>query len=141
MMTFMVYYLIKNPETMRKLRAQIDEVLGDRPVQYEDFANLPYLIGVFKLHIKPKQKIKRDTAVMRETLRLSSTAPLRSTTSLEDTTIGGGKYAIKKGTNMVINAWELHRDPAIWGDDVRAMLVAQRWSINSWFAEGRGIPP
>jgi cytochrome P450/NADPH-cytochrome P450 reductase len=56
MMTFMVYYLIKNPETMRKLRAQIDEVLGDRPVQYEDFANLPYLIGVSKLHIKPKQK-------------------------------------------------------------------------------------
>ncbi|KAJ7808338.1 cytochrome P450 [Mycena olivaceomarginata] len=44
MMSFMVYFLIKNPQTMRKLRAQIDEVLGSRPVQYEDFANLPYLI-------------------------------------------------------------------------------------------------
>jgi cytochrome P450/NADPH-cytochrome P450 reductase len=45
MMTFMVYFLLKNPEKMRKLRAQIDEVLGDRPVQYDDLANLPYLTG------------------------------------------------------------------------------------------------
>lgn len=49
MMSFMVYYLLKNPETMRKLRAQIDEVIGVRPVQYEDFANLPYLIGTHAL--------------------------------------------------------------------------------------------
>jgi hypothetical protein len=50
-MTFMVYFLLKNPETLRKLRAQIDEVLGEREVQYEDFAKLPYLIGaLFLLH-------------------------------------------------------------------------------------------
>ncbi|KAJ7154351.1 fatty acid hydroxylase [Mycena crocata] len=100
MMTFMVYFLLKNPDKMRKLRAQVDEVLGDRPVQYEDFAKLPYLI-----------------AVMRETLRLAATAPMRATCSLEDTTIGGGKYAIKKGTTIAIQAWEMHRDPAVWGDD------------------------
>ncbi|KAJ7035907.1 fatty acid hydroxylase [Mycena alexandri] len=100
MMTFMVYFLLKNPETMRKLRAQVDEVLGERPVQYEDFAKLPYLI-----------------AVMRETLRLAATAPLRSTCPLEDTTIGGGKYAVKKGDTIVIQAWDMHRDPAVWGDD------------------------
>ncbi|KAJ6453817.1 fatty acid hydroxylase [Mycena sanguinolenta] len=79
MMTFMVYFL-KNPETMGKLRAQIDEVLGDRPVQYQDFAKLPYLI-----------------AVMRETLRLAATAPMCSTQPLEDTEIGGGKYSIRIG--------------------------------------------
>ncbi|KAJ7794087.1 fatty acid hydroxylase [Mycena olivaceomarginata] len=100
MMTFMVYFLLKNPETLRKLRAQIDEVLGEREVQYEDFAKLPYLI-----------------AVMRETLRLAATAPMRSTTPIADTTLGGGKYAVKKGTAIVIQTWELHRDPAVWGDD------------------------
>ncbi|KAF7299882.1 Fatty acid hydroxylase [Mycena chlorophos] len=100
MMTFMVYYLLKNPETMRKLRAQVDEVLGDRPVQYEDFDKLTYLV-----------------AVMREALRLSAPAALRNTVSLEDTTIGNGKYAIKKGDTIIVQAWELHRDPAIWGDD------------------------
>ncbi|KAF7316595.1 Fatty acid hydroxylase [Mycena chlorophos] len=100
MMTFMVYYLLKNPETMRKLRAQVDEVLGDRPVQYEDFDKLTYLV-----------------AVMREALRLSAPAALRNTVSLEDTTIGNGKYAIKKGDTIIVQAWELHRDPTIWGDD------------------------
>ncbi|KAJ6454873.1 cytochrome P450 [Mycena vitilis] len=100
MMTFMVYYLLKNPDTMRKLRAQIDEVLGGRPVQCEDFANLPYLI-----------------AVMRETLRLGPTAPIRETSPLEDTTIGGGKFNVKKDAPILILIWELHRDPAVWGDD------------------------
>ncbi|KAF7312568.1 Fatty acid hydroxylase [Mycena indigotica] len=100
MMTFMVYYLLKHPDKMRKLRAQIDEVLGDRPVQYEDFDKLTYL-----------------TAVMRETLRLASTAPIRAVQSLEDTTIANGRYAIKKGTAMIILAWELHRDPSVWGED------------------------
>ncbi|KAJ7146594.1 fatty acid hydroxylase [Mycena epipterygia] len=100
MMTFMVYFLLKHPDKMRKLRAQVDEVLGARPVQYEDFAKLPYLI-----------------AVMRETLRLAATAPMRTAAALEDTTIGGGKYAVKKGTAIAIQAWEMHRDPAVWGDD------------------------
>ncbi|KAF8148143.1 fatty acid hydroxylase [Mycena galopus ATCC 62051] len=101
MMSFMVYFLLKTPDKMRKLRAQVDEVLGDRPIQYEDFAKLPYLI-----------------AVMRETLRLTSTAPIRQTSPLEDTKIGGGKYAVKKGSPILVLAWELHRDPAVWGDDV-----------------------
>ncbi|KAJ7218356.1 fatty acid hydroxylase [Mycena pura] len=100
MMTFMVYYLLKHPEKMRKLRAEIDEVLGERLIQYDDFGKLPYLI-----------------AVMRETLRLSSTVPVRAVTSLEDTTIGGGKYAIKKGDTITIQAWQMQRDPAVWGDD------------------------
>ncbi|KAJ6474020.1 fatty acid hydroxylase [Mycena vitilis] len=100
MMTFMVYYLLKNPETMRTLRAQIDEVLGERKVQYEDFARLTYLV-----------------AVMRETLRLAAPAPLRSAAPIADTTLGGGKYAIKKGTTIVIQAWEMQRDPKVWGDD------------------------
>ncbi|KAJ7674373.1 cytochrome P450 [Mycena rosella] len=100
MMTFMVYFLLKHPDKMRKLRAQVDEVLGDRPVTYEDFSKLPYLI-----------------AVMRETLRLAATAPMRTTAPLEDTTLGGGKYAVKKDTSIAIQAWEMHRDPKVWGDD------------------------
>lgn len=63
-----------------------------------------------------------DLAVMRETLRLAATAPMRSVAPMEDTTIGGGKYAIPKDTSIVIQTWELHRDPAIWGDDVCAVF-------------------
>lgn len=76
---------------------------------------------------------------MRETLRLAATASIRTTSSLEDTTIGGGKYAIKKDATFLILVWELHRDPAIWGDDVSAASppVAE---TNSCFSEGRRIP-
>ncbi|KAF7316593.1 Fatty acid hydroxylase [Mycena chlorophos] len=100
MMTFMVYYLLKNPEKMRKLRAQVDEVLGGRPVQYEDFDKLTYLV-----------------AVMRETLRMCPPASMRSVVSLEDTTLGSGKYAIKRGTPIRVMVWEMHRDRKVWGDD------------------------
>lgn len=45
LMSFMTYYLIKNPETMRKLQAEVDEVLGGQPVQYQDLSKMPYLTG------------------------------------------------------------------------------------------------
>ncbi|KAJ7187234.1 fatty acid hydroxylase [Mycena filopes] len=104
MLSFMVYFLLKNPEKMRKLRAEADEVLGDRPAQYEDFAKLPYLI-----------------AVMRETLRLGPTAPIRGTSPIEDTTLGG-KYEVKKGTTLILLLFQIHRDPAIWGDDAEEFI-------------------
>ncbi len=45
MLTFTIYFLLKNPDKMRKLRAEIDEVLGGRPLEVEDFDKLPYLVG------------------------------------------------------------------------------------------------
>lgn len=45
MMCFMTYFLIKNPETKRKLRTEIDEVLGGQPVQYQDLSKMVYLNG------------------------------------------------------------------------------------------------
>ncbi|KAJ7075592.1 fatty acid hydroxylase [Mycena belliarum] len=132
MMTFMVYFLLKNPETLRKLRAQVDEVLGERPVQYEDFAKLPYLI-----------------AVMRETLRLAATAPLRSVAAIEDTIITGthgAKYALKKDQKIAIQAWEMHRDVAVWGPDAEEfkperMLDGKFEALppNSWQPFGFGV--
>ncbi|KAJ7292600.1 fatty acid hydroxylase [Mycena rebaudengoi] len=129
MMTFMVYYLLKNPETLRKLRAEVDEVLGNRPVQYEDFGKLKYLI-----------------AVMRETLRLSPPAPMRSTAPLEDTTLSEGKYAIKATTTILLNHWKIHRDPLVWGDDAdefrpERMLDGKFEALppNAWQPFGYGV--
>ncbi|KAJ7851068.1 fatty acid hydroxylase [Mycena olivaceomarginata] len=75
MLTFAIYHLLKTPAALRKVRAEIDAVIGDRPAQTDDLSNMPYL-----------------TAVMRETLRLTPTAGKRGVTPLEDTTLGGGKY-------------------------------------------------
>ncbi|KAJ8077444.1 hypothetical protein PM082_001874 [Marasmius tenuissimus] len=84
---------------MRKLQAEVDEVLGGRPVQFQDLSKMPYL-----------------TAVMRETLRLAPTTPGRDVTALEDTTLNG-KYFIEAGTPLTLLTWSMHRDPAVWGED------------------------
>lgn len=116
-MTFMIYHLLKHPEAMRKLRAEIDEVLGGRPVQVEDFSKMPYLTGTFVLYLcLPLLNV--PLAVMRETLRLTPPTSLRSVTPLEDTTLSDGKYYVKTGTTVLVLVWILHRDPLIWGDDV-----------------------
>ncbi|KAH9850173.1 bifunctional P-450/NADPH-P450 reductase [Lenzites betulinus] len=100
MLTFTVYYLLKNPEALRKLREEIDTKIGDRPATAQDVGKLPYLI-----------------AVLRESLRLGPTAPARTVTPLEDTTLGGGKYFVEKGTSVIINTYNAQRDTAVWGED------------------------
>jgi hypothetical protein len=45
MLTFAVYHLMKNPDALAKLRAEIDEVLGDQPIQLSDISKMPYTIG------------------------------------------------------------------------------------------------
>ena len=45
LLTFTLYYLCKNPEAMRKLREEIDEVLGDEPIRLDHIAKLKYTSG------------------------------------------------------------------------------------------------
>jgi hypothetical protein len=42
----MVNNLVKHPDAMARLRAEVDSVLGERQVQLTDLPNLPYLVGV-----------------------------------------------------------------------------------------------
>lgn len=52
-LSFMCYYLLKNPESMRRLREEIDEVLGDQEIQLADLNKLPYLIGQLSSYCTP----------------------------------------------------------------------------------------
>ncbi len=45
MLSFTVYWLLKYPEVMRQVRAEIDQVLQGRRIEVEDFDKLPYLVG------------------------------------------------------------------------------------------------
>ncbi|PIL35108.1 cytochrome P450 [Ganoderma sinense ZZ0214-1] len=99
MLTFATYFILKNPETYRKLREEIDTLIGDRSMTTHDIGKLPYLL-----------------AVMRETLRLGPTAPLRTIRAAEDTVIGG-KYLIEKGVSIHVNLCTMMRDPKVWGED------------------------
>ncbi|KIM86528.1 hypothetical protein PILCRDRAFT_815766 [Piloderma croceum F 1598] len=99
-LSFLTYYLLKHPDVMRKLRDEIEEVIGTEQPQYEHLGKLPYL-----------------TAVLRETLRLQPPATSRGVTALEDTVVGGGKYAIKAGVPLVVLSWVALKDPSVWGED------------------------
>lgn len=75
---------------------------------------------------------------MRETLRLNPTgkpmsfqlvraslrspwlAPLIGAKSRENTVIGG-KYPVLVGNTIGVNTLCIHRDPEVWGEDVRCM--------------------
>ena len=63
---------------------------------------------------------------MRESLRLGPTAPMRGVTPLEDTVIGGGKYAVEKGTSVLVHVYATHRDAKVWGEDVRVTKSLKR---------------
>lgn len=104
MLTFVTYEVLKHPDVLFKLRAEIDEVLGDRPVSLEDLPKMPYTL-----------------AVMRETLRLRPPASTRSVFAKEPTTLGNGKYAVTPEDKILVNVTQVHRDPEIWGHDVRSI--------------------
>ena len=67
-------------------------------------------------------------------------------TSLEDTTIGGGKYAIKAGTPVLLQTWVAMKDPKVFGEDTREfkperMLDGKFEALppNAWQPFGYGV--
>ena len=91
--------LLNHPETLHKARAEIDaRVDNDRLLQEHDVSNLPYL-----------------QAIVSETLRLFPAAPLLVPhESHQECAVGG--YRVPRGTMLLVNAWAIHRDPAVWAD-------------------------
>jgi cytochrome P450 len=89
--------LLKNPDVFAKATEELDGVIGrDRWVTEDDIPHLPYM-----------------DAIVKETMRLHMVAPLLSPRlSREDTSVGG--YDIPAGTRVLINAWTISRDPALW---------------------------
>lgn len=127
MLAFITYYLVKNPEVTRKLRAEIDETVGDRSPEFEDLGKMKYLHGeIDTKYFDLIHLTSSSSAVMYESSRLQPPAPARVVAPIEDTTIGGGKYFVKAGVDIMCQEWVQHRDPAIWGEDVRNVDYAHR---------------
>ena len=53
MLSFTIYYLLKNPESLARLRDEIDTVVGDRTIALEDLPKLVYLNGAPFLTFAP----------------------------------------------------------------------------------------
>nr|BBH91617.1 cytochrome P450 [Thermosporothrix sp. COM3] len=84
------YLLAQHPEVCQKVQKEVDSVLGGRTPTYEDLANLPYCLQVFK-----------------ETLRLYPPAPMIRREARDDVEVGG--YHLARGSTVLISAYTLHR--------------------------------
>ncbi|MFS8018451.1 putative cytochrome P450 [Helianthus anomalus] len=89
--------LIRNPRVMKKLQQEVTEIAQGRSKIYdEDLEKMPYL-----------------KAVLKESLRLHTPAPLLiPRKSMQDIKLMG--YDIAADTQVIINAWAIGRDPALW---------------------------
>lgn len=91
--------LLHNPETFQKAREELLEVIGPQgQVQESDIDRLPYI-----------------QAIVRETLRLHPPVPLLLPYVAGDNVEVCG-YTIRKGTQVLINAWSISRNPEFWTD-------------------------
>ncbi|KAL3537353.1 hypothetical protein ACH5RR_000719 [Cinchona calisaya] len=90
--------LINHPVVFKKVREEIDSVVGNsRLVEESDIPKLPYF-----------------QAVMKEILRLHPTATIITRQSREHCKIHG--YDVPKKTSVLINLYAVMRDPQVWND-------------------------
>lgn len=102
LLSFALYYLLKNPDKLQKAYEEVDRILTDPVPSYAQVRSLAYI-----------------RMVLSEALRLWPTAPAFSLYAKEDTSLAG-KYPMKRGDSVNVLIPKLHRDPQVWGDDAEA---------------------
>jgi len=45
MLSFAMYYILKNPHVYYRLQEEVDEVLGGEPIRKEHLGKLPFIVG------------------------------------------------------------------------------------------------
>lgn len=133
-MSFLFYYLIKNPSSYQAAQAEVDKVVGRGIITVEHMSQLPYL-----------------SACLRETLRLTPTAPAFTlqplvTNSESPILIGGGKYRVQPGQAIIAILPKIHRDPAVYGEDAEEFRPERmldepfaQLPPNAWKPFGNGV--
>jgi pentalenene oxygenase len=96
-LSWVLYELANNPEIDERVQAELDSVLGDRPVTFADLTQLPYL-----------------GRVITETLRLHHTGWLVTRRTLQAPRVG--RWEIPAGTELAYCQHALHRDPELFPD-------------------------
>ena len=94
LLSFTLYYLLKNPHVLQKAQAEVDQF---SEITVEMLSQLKYI-----------------DAVLKETLRLQPTAPGVSLGSKVDNIIVPGGYEIHKNDEVIVLLTQLHRDPKVW---------------------------
>jgi cytochrome P450 len=103
LVSFAVYYLLKNPQEIEKGQKEMDEVVGSGPLELAHLEKLPYC-----------------EAILREAFRLSAPAPGFNIEPLPSTTgpvmLASGKYEIPKNQAMIVLLHTANRDLTVFED-------------------------
>ncbi|KAK9052641.1 hypothetical protein SSX86_029271 [Deinandra increscens subsp. villosa] len=110
---FALAEMMNQPDILKKAQYELETVVGKENIVEESHINkLPYL-----------------QAIMKETLRLHPTLPLLVPHCPSESCVIGG-YTIPKGARVFVNAWAIHRDPAIWENPLE--FRPQRFLDGKW---------
>ncbi|XP_042019242.1 geraniol 8-hydroxylase-like [Salvia splendens] len=89
--------VLKNPETMKRAKAEVEEVIGKgKMVREGDISHLPYL-----------------QCIVKETLRLHPPVPFLIPRKVEEDVEVLG-HTVPKGSKVFVNLWAIGRDPKVW---------------------------
>ncbi|UUU34012.1 cytochrome P450 [Streptomyces sp. CA-210063] len=109
LLSWTLHLLSVHPRAYERVEAELDEVLGDRPVTLQDLSRLTFM--------------KR---VINESLRLHPPVWLLSRVTLVDTELGG--HPLPAGAGLLFSPYALHRDPAVFAEPER--FDPDRWIEN-----------
>jgi cytochrome P450 len=120
-LTFSFYLLARHPDAHRELRAELAQVLGDRPPTVEDL---------------PRLALTR--MVIQEAMRLYPPAWIISRSATGPDEIAG--YEIPAGSIVFVCPYLVHRHPKHWRDPehFQPRRFAQEPAKGTWFPFGAG---
>ncbi|MFG2682204.1 cytochrome P450 [Streptomyces sp. NPDC048392] len=105
-LSWVLYELARAPRIEARVLAELDKVLGDRPVAFDDLGRLPYL-----------------GRVIEEALRLHHTGWLVTRRTVTETRLG--PWTVPAGTELAYCQHALHRDPVLFPNPL--VFDPDRW--------------
>lgn len=119
LLSYALYYLIKNPEANKKACEEIDSIVGDGQIELDQLKQLHYV-----------------EACLRESIRLSATAPGFNIEPIPSDNkapvmLAGGEYQIPHNQPMIAILNAVNRDPAVFGEDSEEFrperVLGEKW--------------
>ncbi|MFI5683204.1 cytochrome P450 [Streptomyces sp. NPDC051636] len=118
-LSWVLYELDRHPAIETRVLAELDEVLGDRPVTLDDITRLPCL-----------------GRVITEALRLHHTGWLVTRRTMHETRLG--PWTLPAGTELAYCQHALHRDPAFYPEPLT--FDPDRWLDGNQTPPGAFVP-